>query len=125
MDAPPVRGALVCNIGDMLDRLTGGWYRSTPHRVRNLSGHGRLSFPFFLDPGFAAARPHGIHLEAGSCNGQPAFATYEPDTEGRLAVTGLQILQLADAGGQPLITALASYRDPALAIRCGMPAVLQ
>jgi chromosomal replication initiator protein len=41
----------------MLDRLTGGWYRSTPHRVRNLSGHGRLSFPFFLDPGFDAEVP--------------------------------------------------------------------
>jgi len=57
IDAPPVPGTLVCNIGDMLDRLTGGWYNSTPHRVRNRSGHGRLSFPFFLDPGFAAEVP--------------------------------------------------------------------
>jgi isopenicillin N synthase-like dioxygenase len=57
INAPPIPGTLVCNIGDMLDRLTGGWYRSTPHRVRNLSGHGRLSFPFFLDPGFAAQVP--------------------------------------------------------------------
>jgi isopenicillin N synthase-like dioxygenase len=57
IDAPPIPGTLVCNIGDMLDRLTGGWYRSTPHRVRNLSDHGRLSFPFFLDPGFAAEVP--------------------------------------------------------------------
>jgi isopenicillin N synthase-like dioxygenase len=57
IDAPPLPGSLVCNIGDMLDRLTGGWYRSTPHRVRNVSGHGRLSFPFFLDPGFDAEVP--------------------------------------------------------------------
>jgi len=57
IDAPPIPGTLVCNIGDMLDRLTGGWYKSTPHRVRNVSGHGRLSFPFFLDPGFDAEVP--------------------------------------------------------------------
>ena len=54
IDAPPLAGTLVCNIGDMLDRLTGGWFKSTPHRVKNLSGRGRLSFPFFFDPDFEA-----------------------------------------------------------------------
>jgi RNA polymerase sigma-70 factor, ECF subfamily len=76
---------------------------------------------FVEDAIFAAARPHGVHLIPGSCNGQPAFATYEPDTAGSLTVTGLQVLQLGDIDGQPLITALVSYRDPALAIRCGLP----
>src|SRR3546814_12237760 len=52
--APPLAGTLVCNIGDMLDRLTGGWYLSTPHRVRNDSGRERLSFPPFFDTDFAA-----------------------------------------------------------------------
>jgi isopenicillin N synthase-like dioxygenase len=50
--APPIRNSLVCNIGDMLDRMTGGRYLSTPHRVRNLTEHGRLSFAFFFDPNF-------------------------------------------------------------------------
>jgi len=54
IEAPPIPGTLVCNIGDMLDRLTGGLYRSTPHRAKNVSGRGRLSFPFFFDPGFDA-----------------------------------------------------------------------
>ena len=52
--APVVPGAFVCNIGDMLDRMTGGYYRSTPHRVLNKAGRGRLSYPFFFDPNMGA-----------------------------------------------------------------------
>lgn len=62
IDAPPVPGSFVCNIGDMLDRMTRGLYRSTPHRVQNQSGRDRLSFPFFFDPNFnVEVRP--IELE--------------------------------------------------------------
>lgn len=53
-DAEPIGGSFVCNIGDMLDRMTGGLYRSTPHRVKSPSDRDRLSFPFFFDPNFNA-----------------------------------------------------------------------
>jgi isopenicillin N synthase-like dioxygenase len=62
--APPIANSFVCNIGDMLDRMTGGRYLSTPHRVRNLAEHNRLSFPFFFDPNFnAEVRPIKIDAE--------------------------------------------------------------
>ncbi len=57
IDVDPTPGTLICNIGDMLERLTAGRYRSTPHRVRNNSGHSRLSFPYFFDPSWDATVP--------------------------------------------------------------------
>ena len=54
IDAPPIPGSFICNIGDMLDRLTRGIFRSTPHRVLSSAGRDRLSFAFFFDPNFSA-----------------------------------------------------------------------
>jgi len=52
VDAPPIPNSFLCNIGDMLERITGGRYLSAPHRVQNPTGGNRLSFAFFFDPNF-------------------------------------------------------------------------
>lgn len=51
---PPVDGAFVVNLGDMLERMTGGRYRSTPHRVGHTGEGDRLSFAAFFDPSWDA-----------------------------------------------------------------------
>ncbi len=64
VEAPPIPHSFVCNIGDMLDRLTKGRYLSTPHLVRNRAGSDRLSFAFFFDPNFnAEVRPIEMETE--------------------------------------------------------------
>jgi polar amino acid transport system ATP-binding protein len=54
LPAPPVPDSFVCNVGDMLERLTAGRYVSALHRVRNVSTRDRISMPLFLDPSFDA-----------------------------------------------------------------------
>ncbi len=53
IDAPPVEGALVVNIGDLMQRWTNDSYVSTSHRVAasNENVH-RYSIPFFVEPDY-------------------------------------------------------------------------
>jgi len=90
IEAPPLPGTLVCNIGDMLDRLTGGWFRSTPHRVRNDSGRGRLSFPLFFDPDFAAEM---VPLPSNVLEEIARTTTRDKDAQGRWDGADLQAFE--------------------------------
>ncbi len=50
IDAPPVAGSFIVNIGDLMARWTNDVFVSTPHRVVNKSGRERYSIAYFFDP---------------------------------------------------------------------------
>ena len=47
IEAPPIPGCFVVNIGDIFETWSGGQFKSTQHRVANL-GEERYSFPLFF-----------------------------------------------------------------------------
>ncbi|XP_021288412.1 1-aminocyclopropane-1-carboxylate oxidase-like [Herrania umbratica] len=50
VEIPPIPGALVINVGDMLQILSNGRYKSAEHRVRTTSSKSRVSIPIFTIP---------------------------------------------------------------------------
>lgn len=65
IEAMPVPGTFVCNIGDLLERWTNGRLVSARHRVLNRSGKSRFSIPVFCDPASdAAVDPRDFDPEA-------------------------------------------------------------
>lgn len=64
VDAPPVPGAFVVNIGEMLEYATGGYLIATNHRVVSPKAPDhRISVPFFFNPNLDATLP-AIELPA-------------------------------------------------------------
>jgi isopenicillin N synthase-like dioxygenase len=54
VNVDPIPNTFVINIGDILERMTRGLYKSTPHRAKNVQGKSRYSVPYFYDPNWDA-----------------------------------------------------------------------
>lgn len=52
--ANPIAGAYVVNIGDFMEKWTGGRWKSTKHRVIHRGDSYRVSVPFFFEPSWDA-----------------------------------------------------------------------
>ncbi|AKK30705.1 isopenicillin N synthase family oxygenase [Mycobacterium sp. EPa45] len=85
LDAPPLAGAFVVNIGELLEVATGGYLRATRHRVLTPPpGTDRVSIPYFVNPALdatipiialppeLAARSRGVEADPDN----PIFNTY-------------------------------------------------
>jgi isopenicillin N synthase-like dioxygenase len=85
IEVPPLPGAFIVNIGELLEVATGGYLRATRHRVRvPRPGTDRVSIPYFLNPALdalipiislpseLAARSRGVEADPDN----PIFNTY-------------------------------------------------
>ena len=53
LDIPPIAGALVINVGDMMQVWSNDRYPAALHRVRPITDRPRISVPFFFNPAYA------------------------------------------------------------------------
>ncbi len=74
IDAPPLPGTLVLNVGDLLETWSNGRLRSTLHRVIN-NGAERFSLPFFAAANYdAVIRPEVLPAGEGGQDYVPVVA---------------------------------------------------
>jgi len=76
IDAPPIPGTLVVNVGDLLARWSNDRFRSTLHRVINRSGRERYSIATFYDPTYDAV------VDPRDLGGDGSEARYPPIAAG-------------------------------------------
>lgn len=73
IEAPPIEGTFIINIGDMMMRWTNDLFVSTPHRVINTSGKKRYSMALFF------AANHDTIVEClPTCSDEDHPAKYPP-----------------------------------------------
>ena len=73
--APPLDGAFVINLGNVMQIWTDGYFASTPHRVINRAGTDRYLIPFFVNPSHDAS----IGPLNGSAEAGPGYGDYQLD----------------------------------------------
>lgn len=79
LEAQPVQGTIVVNIGDFLERLSNNRFKSTVHRVYNRQSTSRYAMPFFL--GF---NPEAVCEVVPTCVDKDHPALYEPISAGKV-----------------------------------------
>jgi isopenicillin N synthase-like dioxygenase len=79
VDVAPVPGAFVLNLGEMLQLVSHGYLRATPHRVLSPpAGRERFSVAYFFNPAYEATL-QPVRLPAELAAAAPGGESTEPD----------------------------------------------
>ncbi|CAK4033879.1 isopenicillin n [Lecanosticta acicola] len=95
IQAPPVPGTFVVNIGDMLARWSNDVFISTVHRVHNGTGCERFSIPFFFGPSYDT-----VLNPLSTCVPEGEKAGYEPIVAGEYVWQRLARSRLSKQGAE-------------------------
>lgn len=99
---PPVPGAFVVNVGNLLARWTNDLFLSSVHRVANLTGESRISTPMFLMP------QGNLPVECiPTCFSDTNPPRYPPTTSNETVAENIKQAKLR---GRPVITGQAAQR---------------
>ncbi|GAB1198299.1 hypothetical protein APSETT444_007614 [Aspergillus pseudonomiae] len=113
LDARPIEGTLVVNIGDFLQRLLNNRFKSTVHRVYNRQPDSRYSMPFFF--GF---NPEAVCKVVPSCVDDEHPPLHEPISCGETRC------KTSLSPGRPKFAYLVEAEKPgSMSIRAGRPIV--
>ncbi len=98
VEAPPIPGCFIVNIGDIFETWSGGQFKSTQHRVTNI-GRERYSFPLFFGLDY-----HAVVEPLEKFRTPETLAKYPPLKAGehlmRMTVRGFRYLADGHAKGE-------------------------
>ena len=84
VEAPPIPGAFIINIGDVMARWTNDIFTSTVHRVINTTGQKRFALSFFFGANYDA-----VISCLESCQSEERPSRYSPITAGECTVENI------------------------------------
>jgi isopenicillin N synthase-like dioxygenase len=102
IDVPPIDGAFVVNLGDLMATWTNDLYKSNLHRAANVSGEARISIPFFASPADDA-----VIQCVETCQSPANLPRYAPVVAGEYIRT---LMEQADRTGRPGISKKTASR---------------
>ena len=98
VEAPPIPGCFIVNIGDIFETWSGGQFKSTQHRVIN-SGRERYSFPLFFGLDF-----HALVEPLEKFRTEDTLAKYPPMKAGehlmRMSINAFRYMASAKEAGE-------------------------